>query len=99
MKQDFKIQGLSKLGEFLQQFLQNSEEEYSLEEAELFALMKKSEVENPWFTIENQRFCFKNWADILKKKILKIGFLNIRFLIFQKSRSYFGRKYSFGRLS
>ena len=71
MKQDFKIQGLSKLGEFLQQFLQNSEEEYSLEEAELFALMKKSEVENPWFTIENQRFCFKNWAETLKIENIK----------------------------
>lgn len=71
MKQDFKIHGLSKLGKFLHQFLENNTENYSQEEAELYALMKKSEIENPWFTIENQRFCFKNWAEILSESNIK----------------------------
>ncbi len=68
MKQDFKIHGLSKLGKFLHQFLEKSTEDYAQDEAELFALMKKSELENPWFTQENQKFCFKNWADVLKEE-------------------------------
>ena len=71
MKQDFKIHGLSKLGKFLHQFLEKPTEDYSQDEAELFTLMKRSELENPWFTIENQRFCFKNWADILKEENIK----------------------------
>jgi hypothetical protein len=68
MKQDFKIHGLSKLGKFLHQFLEKPTEDYSQDETELLALMKKSELENPWFTQENQRFCFKNWADVLKEE-------------------------------
>ena len=68
MKQDFKIHGLSKLGKFLHQFLEKPTEDYAQDETELLALMKKSELENPWFTQENQRFCFKNWADVLKEE-------------------------------
>ena len=71
MKQDFKIHGLSKLGKFLHRFLEKPTEDYSQDEAELLALMKKSELENPWFTQENQRFCFKNWADVLKEENIK----------------------------
>ena len=71
MKQDLKIQGLSKLGHYLQQFLQKSEIDYTHDEQELAALMRRSEVENPWFTQENIRFCFKNWADILTEENIK----------------------------
>lgn len=71
MKQDFKIHGLSKLGKFLHRFLEKPTEDYAQDEAELLALMKKSELENPWFTQENQRFCFKNWADVLKEENIK----------------------------
>ena len=71
MKQDLKIQGLSKLGHYLQQFLQKSEIDYTHDEQELAALMSRSEVENPWFTQENIRFCFKNWADILTEENIK----------------------------
>ena len=71
MKQDLKIQGLSKLGHYLQQFLQKSEIDYTHDEEELAALMRRSEVENPWFTQENIRFCFKNWADILTEENIK----------------------------
>ncbi|GGP01664.1 acyl-CoA reductase [Cloacibacterium rupense] len=78
MKQDFKIQGLSKLGKFLHHFLEKPTEDYSQDEAELFALMKRSEVENPWFTQENQRFCFKNWADILKEENIKNWLANYK---------------------
>lgn len=68
MKQDLKIQGLIKLGKYLQQFLLKPEEDYLPDEAELFALMKRSEVENQWFTQENLKFCFKNWADVLTEE-------------------------------
>lgn len=68
MKQQLKIQGLSKLGNYLHQFLQKSEIDYTHDETELLALMKRSEVENPWFTQENIKFCFKNWAEILTEE-------------------------------
>ena len=41
MKQDLKIQGLSKLGHYLQQFLQKSEIDYTHDEQELAALMRR----------------------------------------------------------
>lgn len=78
MKQDFKIHGLSKLGKFLYQFLEKATEDYSQDEDELFALMKRSEIENPWFTLENQKFCFKNWADILNENNIKNWLANYK---------------------
>ena len=58
MKQDLKIQGLSKLDIIFNSFTK-SEIDYTHDEQELAALMRRSEVENPWFTQENIRFCFK----------------------------------------
>lgn len=71
MKQDLKIQGLVKLGKYLHQFIQKAEEDYLHDEQELSSLMRRSEFENPWFTQENLRFCFKNWAEILTEENIK----------------------------
>ena len=65
MKQTLKINGLNKLGNYLHQFLEKSEENYTHDEVELATIIRKSETENPWFTKENVLFCLKNWAEIL----------------------------------
>lgn len=65
MNRENQILGLSKVGEFLRNFIgetpQNSHENHVF----LDELMRKSEIENRWFTIENQKFALKQWAELL----------------------------------
>ena len=68
MKQEHAIKGLVELAKFLKGFLETPEEEMSSEQQELLSLMKRSEVENPWFTQDNQRFCLSYWAQTLNEK-------------------------------
>lgn len=65
MKNDKMISSLSLLGEFLGQFVNTDIENFTEEQQCFFQLMKKAETENPWFTEEGFKFCFKNWADNL----------------------------------
>lgn len=65
------ITSLALLGEFLRNFTQTSKENFTNEQLELSALMKRAEIENPWFTSDSFRFCFQNWADSLTEE--KIG--------------------------
>ncbi|MBP7173521.1 MAG: acyl-CoA reductase [Cloacibacterium sp.] len=71
MKQDLVVQGLSKLGAFLNQFLQKKEEDYIHDDMQFSALMRRSELENPWFTQENMRFCLENWTKMLTEERIK----------------------------
>lgn len=71
MKQNLKISGLSKLGSYLLQFTEKTEENYTHDEAEFAAIIRKSEIENPWFTKENVLFCLKNWGQILTEEKIK----------------------------
>ena len=72
MKQNLKINGLSKLGNYLNLFLEKSEEDYLHDDIELAAIIRKSEIENPWFTKENVLFCLKNWAEILTEENINL---------------------------
>lgn len=71
MNQELKIKGLVGVGEFLLDFLQKDPESYTAEEHQLYAVMKKSEQENPWFTQENQRFCLQHWAHLFNEDSIK----------------------------
>ncbi len=66
-----QILGLCKLGLFIADFLEKESEFYNEIEQEFFALMRKSQIENPWFTIENQKFALKHWANIMNETDLK----------------------------
>lgn len=68
MKTEKQISGLLKLSEFLKNFLEKSPEQYDESENEFGLLLRKSEVENSWFTQDNQRFALKQWADLLTEK-------------------------------
>ncbi len=67
MLNEYKISGLEKLGEFIQNFLKNDDEHYNEKEERLAYLMKRSEIENPWFTQENQRYNLEQWASLFTK--------------------------------
>ncbi len=67
MLNENKISGLEKLGEFIQNFLKNDGEHYNEKEERLAYLMTRSEIENPWFTQENQRYNLQQWASLFTK--------------------------------
>lgn len=66
-----QILGLCKLGDYLQQFLNKNPENYDAQDEELNLLLKKSEIENPWFTIENQKYALKQWANLFTEEEIK----------------------------
>lgn len=65
MNTEKQISGLSLLAEYLKNFLDKNPENYDTNDEELNALLKKSQMENSWFTQESLRFALKQWADLL----------------------------------
>lgn len=63
-----QILGLCKLGDYLRNFIQTDAENTTEKDNELTAVLRKSLIDNPWFTLENQKFALGQWADLLKKE-------------------------------
>lgn len=71
MNQENQISGLCKLSTYIKKkLMQKSDFPDDIDE-ELNAVLRKSEIENPWFTLENQKFALKQWADLLNEDNLK----------------------------
>ena len=68
MKNDKIVSSLSQMGDFLNQFLSAKPENFNEEESKFASLIKKSEIENSWFTEESVRFCLKSWAKNLTEE-------------------------------
>jgi len=68
MKNDKIVSSLSQLGDFLNQFLSAKPENFNEEESKFASLIRKSEIENSWFTEESVRFCLKSWAENLTEE-------------------------------
>lgn len=68
MLNENKISGLEKLGIFINDFIQKEEENYNEKEERLAYLMTRSEIENPWFTKENQRYNLQQWASLFTRE-------------------------------
>ncbi len=71
MLNENKILGLEKLGHFIKGFLDKTEEKYHEKEEKFSALIRRSEIENPWFTKENQLYNLKQWAGLLTKQTIE----------------------------
>ena len=71
MLNENKILGLEMLGKFINNFIQKDEDSYNEKEERLAYLMKRSELENPWFTIENQSYNLKQWASLFTRENIK----------------------------
>lgn len=71
MKREQQIDGLQLLANYIQEFLSKDYSSYTEEDERFMALLRKSEIENPWFTIENQKFALKKWAELLTKEQLQ----------------------------
>ena len=65
MSRENQISGLHKLSLYIKNFLALNTDDLHENHDEFNAVLRKSEIENPWFTIENQKFALKQWADLL----------------------------------
>lgn len=60
-----QVLGLIKLSEYIKEYLTKNQEDYNETDTEFELLLKRSEIENPWFTIDNQKFALTEWTNLL----------------------------------
>ena len=65
-----QVLGLIKLSDYIKSYLAENNEDFNENNSEFELVIKKSEIENPWFTIENQKFALKQWSDVLTEENL-----------------------------
>lgn len=70
MNRDLQIEGLVHLSDYIKTFLNANSEFQSSDDEAFQSVLKRSEVENPWFTQQNQRFALHQWANLLTKENL-----------------------------
>ncbi|WP_336733367.1 acyl-CoA reductase [Chryseobacterium sp. VD8] len=63
-----QVLGLTRLSQYIKDFLNKNQEDYNDNNSDFELLLKRSEIENPWFTIENQKFALKQWTDLLTEE-------------------------------
>ena len=71
MNLEKQISGLSALGLYINNFLTTNPENYTENDEHFSFLLRKSENENSWFTLESQKFALKQWADLLTEAKIK----------------------------
>lgn len=70
-----KVLGLTRLSRYIEIFLEKNQENYNDDDLDFELLLKKSQIENPWFAIENQKFALQQWTELLTKENIN-GWLN-----------------------
>lgn len=68
MNTENQVLGLTRLSQYIKDFLNKNQEDYNDDDSDFELLLKRSEIENPWFTIENQKFALKQWTDLLTEE-------------------------------
>jgi hypothetical protein len=63
-----QVLGLTKVSEYIKEFLAKNKEYYNDNDSDFELLLEKSKIENQWFTIENQKFALQQWADLLTEE-------------------------------
>ena len=63
-----QVLGLIKLSTYIKEFLAKNSADYNDHDTEFELLLKRSEIENPWFTLENQKFALTEWTHLLTQE-------------------------------
>lgn len=71
MNTENQVLGLIKLSDYIKAFLAKKPEDHNEDDADIELLLKRSEIENPWFTVDNQKFALRQWADLLTEEHIK----------------------------
>lgn len=68
MNIESRVLGLNKLSAYIKEFLAKNSEYYNENDVEFQQVLKKSEIENPWFTADNQKYALKQWSELLTQE-------------------------------
>ncbi|MCD0478815.1 acyl-CoA reductase [Chryseobacterium sp. LC2016-29] len=68
MNIESRVLGLNKLSAYIKEFLAKNSEYYNENDVEFQQVLKKSEIENPWFTADNQKFALTQWSELLTQE-------------------------------
>ncbi|KAA0126568.1 acyl-CoA reductase [Chryseobacterium sp. SN22] len=68
MNTENQVLGLTRLSEYIKDFLAKDQPTYNEDDAGFESLLQRSQIENPWFTVENQRFALQQWCDLLTEE-------------------------------
>lgn len=68
MNIESRVLGLNKLSAYIKEFLTKNSENYNENDVEFQQILKKSEIENPWFTADNQKYALKQWSELLTEE-------------------------------
>ncbi|AZA83339.1 acyl-CoA reductase [Chryseobacterium lactis] len=71
MNTENQVLGLIKLSDYIKAFLAKKPKEQNEDDVNIELLLKKSEIENPWFTVDNQKFALLQWSDLLTEENIK----------------------------
>ncbi|MDQ1095979.1 MULTISPECIES: acyl-CoA reductase [Chryseobacterium] len=71
MHTENQVLGLTKLGRYIHTYLTEDPESQAENYSELETVIRKSQMENPWFTIESQKFALEEWAGLLTEGTLR----------------------------
>lgn len=71
MNTENQVLGLIKLSDYIKAFLAKKPEDHNEDDVDIELLLKRSEIENPWFTVDNQKFALQQWADLLTEENIK----------------------------
>ncbi|WP_343643468.1 acyl-CoA reductase [Chryseobacterium sp.] len=71
MNTENQVLGLIKLSDYIKAFLAKKPEDRNEDDSDIELLLKRSEIENPWFTIDNQKFALQQWTDLLTEENIK----------------------------
>lgn len=63
-----RVLGLNRLSGYIKEFLAKNSEDYNENDVEFQQVLKKSEIENPWFTADNQKYALKQWSELLTQE-------------------------------
>lgn len=66
-----QISGLCKLSTYIKEFIEKNHANFTEDDERFSSVLRKSENENSWFTIENQKISLNQWADLLTEKNIK----------------------------
>ncbi|MGE6395427.1 acyl-CoA reductase [Chryseobacterium scophthalmum] len=68
MNIESRVLGLNKLSAYIKEFLAKNSEYYNENDVEFQQVLKKSEIENPWFAADNQKYALKQWSELLTEE-------------------------------
>jgi len=71
MSRETQISGLCKLGDYIHNYISKENQDNSNSDMEWETVLRKSQIDNPWFTIENQKHALGQWGAILTEENIK----------------------------